>query len=65
MTKKAKGHELFCLVKVGLEGLGREAESGFFDSSIVCGNSVIDFDLFQKIVVVLFISVREFFEESY
>ena len=38
MTKKVKGHELFCLEIVGLEleGLGREAESGVFDSSIVC-----------------------------
>ena len=38
VTKKVKGHELFCLEIVGLEleGLGREAESGVFDSSIVC-----------------------------
>ena len=35
MTKKEKGHELFCFVIVALEGLGREDESGFFDSSMV------------------------------
>ena len=38
VTKKVKGHELFCLEIVGLEleGLGREAVSGVVDSSIVC-----------------------------
>ena len=35
MTKKAKGHELFRFVIVAFVGLGREDESGFFDSSMV------------------------------